>query len=90
MNMKEQNQIAEKAEELWAAAETYQSWWTSPEREGKAHAVRLWFNLTNGDLTKNEFGDIMAGIGQAAASGHPGRMLYATSYLNTLNTLTKI
>lgn len=90
MNNTEQAQLAERVEGLWAAAETYKSWWTSPELEGKALAVRLWFNLTNDDVTKAEFGEIMAGVYKALASGHPGRVLYATSYLNTLMTLSRI
>lgn len=90
MNKTEQAQVIETVEELWAAAEAYQSWWTSPELEGKALAVRLWFNLTNGDLTKAEFGEIMVGVQKAATSGHPGRVSFATSYLNTLVTLSRI
>lgn len=90
MNKTEETQLIETVEQLWAAAEEYQSWWTSPDLEGKALAVRLWFNLTNGDLTKTEFGDIMVGVYKAATSGDPGRMLYANSYLNTLTTLSRI
>lgn len=90
MNTTEQTQMVETVEELWAAAETYKAWWTAPELEGKAHAVRVWSWLTNGDLTKNEFGDIMAGVEQAATSGDPRRVLFATSYLNTLTTLSRI
>ncbi len=90
MNQTEQIELLENIEEVFARAEEYRSWWTSPELEGKFHALGTWFHLTNGDLTKNEFGDIMAGVVQAAESGHPRRMLFATGYLNTLTTLSTI
>lgn len=90
MNSTEQAQLAARVEGLWAAAETYKSWWASPGLEGKAHAVRVWSWLTNGDLSKDEFGEIMVGVEKAATSGDPGRMLYATTYLNTITTLSSI
>lgn len=90
MNSTKQAQLAEKVEGLWAAAETYKEWWTSPELEGKAHAVRVWSSLTNGDLSKDEFGEIMVGVEKAATSGDPGRVLFATGYLNTITTLSSI
>ena len=90
MNQTEKIELLENIEGLFAKAAELKLWWTSPELEGKFHALGTWFHLTNGDLTKNEFGDIMAGVVQAAESGHPRRMLFAASYINTLTTLSRI